>query len=302
MSGLDFRPSRRALLAGSAATVAIGALSGCTTIKNVYGSVFKSDVSASPAPMTTAKTGIQLYTIRSEMAKDVPGSLKKLADIGYQELEFAGYFGHSPDEIKKMVADLGMTAPSSHMQRYPDLPPGPQAMIDDALTAGHEWLVWAWFPPEERTPIEKWKQHADLFNSFGARCAKAGLKFAYHNHNFEFDMVDGQRPYDVLMANTDPAVVHFELDMYWCEKGGANILETMKKYADRIAMVHVKDMLPNGDMTDVSLGTIPFADIFATPGTAKIAHYFVENDDTKTPFESAAISQKALSKILAGLG
>ena len=105
--------------------------------------------------------------------------------------------------------------------------------------------------------------HADVFNSFGAQCAKAGLKFAYHNHNFEFEAVDGQRPYDVLMAATDPAVVHFELDMYWCKKGGADIVETMTRYSDRITMVHVKDMLPNGDMTDVGLGTIPFARRFS---------------------------------------
>jgi sugar phosphate isomerase/epimerase len=287
---------RRAVLMGGAA--AIGALGGCGTVAPIFERKPKPAVAMAD---THPKTGLQLYTVRSKMQEDMPGTLKKVADTGYKEVEFAGYFGHGPAEIKKMVADLGMTAPSAHIQRAPDAPPGPQAMIDDALTAGHEWLVWPWFPPEERTPIGKWKEHADTFNTFGALCAKSGLKFAYHNHDFEFQPLDGQRPYDVLMANTDPKVVHFELDMYWCKKGGADLVDTLTKYAERIKMVHVKDMLPNGEMTDVGLGIIPFAAIFAAPGTAKIEHYFVENDDTKTPFESIAISEKALAAILAGL-
>jgi sugar phosphate isomerase/epimerase len=103
------------------------------------------------------------------------------------------------------------------------------------------------------------------------------------------------------MQNTDAGLVQFELDMYWAKKGGQDLAALMAKHQPRIVMVHVKDMLPSGAMTDVGLGTIPFAQLLAAPAARPIEHYFVENDDTTTPFESAATSCKALTQILAGL-
>ena len=268
------------------------------------GAVFMAaSISPKGAPMTAGrnrKPGLQLYTIRSEMQKDVPGSLKRVAQTGYREVEFAGYFGHTPAEIRTMVADLAMTAPSSHVP-LDAIRGKPAQLIADAKEAGHQYLVLAWIPPEERATVEMWKRHADLLNSFGAQCKGAGLRLAYHNHDFEFTPVGGQLPYDILMQNTDPAIVQFELDMYWAKKGGQDLNALFARHAGRIVMVHVKDMLPNGEMTDVGLGTIPFAQILAEPAARPVAHYFVENDDTKTPFESIATSCKALTQMLAGL-
>jgi sugar phosphate isomerase/epimerase len=262
-----------------------------------------ASAAARGAQMTTArnrKPGLQLYTIRSEMQKDVPGSLKRVAQIGYKEVEFAGYFDHKPPEIRKMVADLGLTAPSLHVP-LDAIRAKPAQLITDAQQAGHHYLVLAWIPPEERTTAEMWKRHAALLNSFGAQCKAAGLRFAYHNHDFEFTPVGELLPYDILMQSTDPAVVQFELDMYWAKKGGQDLNALFAKRDRRIAMVHVKDMLPNGEMTDVGLGTIPFAQVLGAPPAASVEHYFVENDDTKTPFQSIATSCKALTHILAGL-
>jgi sugar phosphate isomerase/epimerase len=146
-----------------------------------------------------------------------------------------------------------------------------------------------------------WKRHAALLDSFGAQCKAAGLRLAYHNHDFEFAPVGGVLPYDMLAQNTDPAAVQFELDMYWAKKGGQDLNALFAGHSGRIVMVHVKDMLPNGEMTDVGLGTIPFAQILAQPAAQSVQHYFVENDDTKTPFESIATSCTALTKIVAGL-
>ena len=276
--------SRRQMLASAAATVALSS-------------------ATKGAPMTAArnrKAGLQLYTIRSEMQKDVPGSLKRVAQTGYKEVEFAGYFGHAPAEIRKFIADLGMTAPSSHVP-IDAIRGKPAQLIADGKQAGHQYLVLAWIPPEERSTIDLWKRHAALLNTFGAQCRAAGLRLAYHNHDFEFTSIGSQLPYDILMQSTDPAVVQFELDMYWAKKGGQDLNALFAKHAGRIVMVHVKDMLPNGEMTDVGLGTIPFAQILSQPAARAVEHYFVENDDTKTPFESIATSCKALTRILAEL-
>jgi sugar phosphate isomerase/epimerase len=284
--------SRRALLGGGAALAAMSLVGS--------GAMAAAKKAAMIATSRNRKPGIQLYTIRSEMQKDVPGSLKKMADVGYKEVEFAGYFGHSPAEIRKMVADLGLTAPSSHIQGVTFID-DPQQTIDAALAAGHQWLVLPWVKPELRTTIDQWKTIADICNKFAVHCQAAGLRFGYHNHDFEFAPIGGVLPYDVLMQSTDPALVQFELDMYWAKRGGQDLASLMAKHRGRMVMVHVKDMLPNGAMTDVGLGDIPFAQLLAAPAATPIEHYFVENDDTTTPFESAAISCKALTQILAGL-
>ena len=279
------RPSRRELLATAAAAMAMPAAAA----KGVQMSAVRN-----------RKPGLQLYTIRSEMQKDVPGSLKRVAQTGYKEVECAGYFGHTPADIRKMVADLAMTAPAAHLQDATFID-NPQKTIDEALAAGHQFLVLAWVRPEMRSTIEQWKAIADTCNTFAAHCKAAGLRFAYHNHDFEFAPIDGVLPYEILMQSTDPATVQFELDMYWAKKGGQDMNALFAKHAGRIVMVHVKDMLLNGEMTDVGLGTIPFAQILAAPAAQSVEHYFVENDNTRTPLESIATSCKALTKILAEL-
>jgi len=246
------------------------------------------------------KAGIQLYTLRAAMAENIAGTLKRVAAIGYAELEFAGYFGKRPSEIRRMVADLGMTAPSSHIDalaaRNEPLP-----LIDGALEAGHKFLVIAWTRPETRKTLDDWKAWADVCNRFAAECHKAGLRFCYHNHNFEFQPVEGQLPYDLLLARTDPALVQFELDLYWAKLAGADLGTLLSQHRGRIPMCHVKDMSASGAMADVGQGTIDFKALFARPDIAPFEHYFFENDDAKSPFESAEISYKALNTILESL-
>ena len=249
---------------------------------------------------TRAKAGIQLYTLRAAMAKDVAGTLKRVAGIGYAELEFAGYFGKRPSEIRRMVADLGMTAPSSHVDALAARD-APLPLIDGALEAGHKILVIAWTPPETRKTLDDWKAWADVCNRFAAACHKTGLRFCYHNHNFEFQPVEGQLPYGLLLSRTDPALVQFELDLYWAKLGGADLGTLLSQHRGRIPMCHVKDMTASGAMADVGQGTIDFKALFARPDIAPFEHYFFENDDAKSPFESAEISYKALNAILDSL-
>jgi sugar phosphate isomerase/epimerase len=174
-------------------------------------------------------------------------------------------------------------------------------LIDGALEAGHKFLVIAWTPPETRQTSDHWKAWADVCNRFASQCHAAGLLFCYHNHNFEFQPVGGELPYDILLKRTDPSLVQFELDLYWAKLGGADLGALLSQHRGRFPMCHVKDMTASGAMADIGQGTIDFKVLFARPDIAPFEHYFFENDDAKSPFESAEISYKALTGILDSL-
>lgn len=246
------------------------------------------------------RVGLQLYTVRDAMQKDVPGTLARVAQIGYKEVEFAGYFGHSPTEIRELVKKNGLTAPSSHVA-YPESDDAWKKTVDDAKTAGHQYVTIAWTPEDKRTGPDAWKRIADTYNKAGRIAKSAGLHFAYHNHDYELAKSGSVVPLDVLFQNTDPSLVTFEMDLYWMVHGGADPLAYMKKYPGRVGMVHVKDAKADAEksMTEVGNGTIPFAKIFAWDAAhgAHIKHYFVEQDTSADPLASIAISYKNLANL-----
>lgn len=277
-----FALSRRGLLSGGAA-LSVLALSGCG----------RGGAGAKAA----RPIGIQLYTVRAEMAKDVPGTLKQIADIGYKEVEFHDYFGTAPAEIKKMVADLGMTAPSVHLNAL-EMRENPEPLLAAAKEAGHDFALIAWLPPEERQTIDQYKAWTDVYNSLGEQCRDIGLRFAYHNHNFEFAPIDGVVPYDVVLERTDPSLVQFELDFYWVEKAGAKIEDVLAKAPGRFPLCHIKDMDSSGEMADVGDGIIDFAAILSNKAISNFEHYYVERDDAPAPFDSAKASFIGLEHIM----
>jgi sugar phosphate isomerase/epimerase len=261
---------------------------------------FTLDNSAHAAPAGARQAGIQLYTLRAAMQQDVPGTLERVAGIGYRTMEFAGYFGHKPDEIGRLLSGLGLAAPSSHIGAL-DARDAPMPLIEGALAAGHKFLVIAWTPPETRKTLDDWKAWADICNRFAGECAKAGLSFCYHNHDFEFRAIDGRLPYDVLLERTNSALVGFELDLYWARLGGADLGRLLSAHRGRFPMCHVKDMAADGTMADIGQGTIDFAGLFARSDIYPFRYYFFENDTAKNPWESAGISYKALTRILDSL-
>ena len=250
------------------------------------------------------KVGLQLYTLRDQMEKDLPGTLARVAQIGYKEVEFAGYFGRSPNEIRQLLAKNHLTAPSSHVG-YPEDWSAWDKTVADARAAGHQYVTVAWTPDEKRNRPGGFKAVADDFNKAGAAARKAGLRFAYHNHDYELKAPNGgELPFDTLLKNTDPKLVTYEMDLYWMTKGGHDPLEYFRKYPGRITLVHVKDATaaPALDMADVGKGTIDFPKIFAYDAAhgSHIAHAFVERDDaTKLPdpFASVATSYAYLAKM-----
>lgn len=270
---------------------------------------------AAPSAHEIKKVGLQLYTVRSEMPKDFEGTIAKVAATGYKEVEFAGYFGHSPKEVRSIVDKNGLSSPSTHIpydvveNKWPET-------LEAAHTIGHEYIVCPWLDEKQRN-ADGWKRAAELFNKAGEASKKAEIQFCYHNHSFEFAPVDGlggKLAYDYLLDATDRKFVKMEMDLCWISVAAKDPISYFDKYPGRFPLVHVKDYVydPNatssyagatgsvefkGRLADVGKGTIDFKRIFAASEKGGIKHYFVENDDAKKPFEDIKISYDYLSDL-----
>lgn len=234
------------------------------------------------------RVGLQLYTLRAEMAQDFEGTLARVAEIGYKEMEFAGYFGKSPSEVRRILDQNGLTSPASHIQLQTiqnDL----EETIETAAALGQKYIVVPILPADQRS-IADFQRSAETMNKAGEVCKAAGIKMGYHNHSFEFELTDGQLPYDVLLAETEPDLVDMELDLFWIRNAGVDPLNYFQNHPGRFSMVHVKDMDTHGRMVDVGSGDINFAEIFSHADTAGIEHFFVEHDRPGNGLASVAVS------------
>lgn len=259
-------------------------------------------ITAPRTPLTAHRSrlnriGLQLYTVRKAMQADVEGTIARVAATGYQEVEFAGYFGKSPTEIRAMLDRHGLSAPAVHVGSIaPDQWP---TSLEAAATIGHRYVVVPWIPAEERATLDGWKRVAENYNRIAAEARAAGLQFAYHNHDFEFVPVEGRIPFDVLLENTDPQLVQLEIDLYWITKGGQDPLRYFQRWPGRVPLVHVKDSAgpPGHRMVDVGAGKINFKKIFARREQAGIRHAFVEHDEPPDPFASIRASYEYLKRL-----
>jgi sugar phosphate isomerase/epimerase len=281
--------NRRSFLA----TLGVAAL-GCATGVPAS-SAFRG---GAPGSRTLSRVGLQLYTVRSAAAKDLPGTLARVAEIGYRDVEFAGYYGRSPQETRDLLTRYGLRAPSSHIP-FAELRGNWKKTLDDAKTIGHEYVTIPWLGDSERGSIDNWKRTANLFNQAAFDAKGAGLRFAYHNHDFEFRTVGGLVPFDVLLAETDPKLVSFEMDIYWVVRAGRDPLDYLARYPNRFTMLHAKDSAgaPAHEMVDVGRGTIDFKRILAEGTRIGVEHVFVEHDNPADPFASIANSYQHLSKL-----
>jgi len=249
--------------------------------------------SSAASPGSLPAIGLQLYTIRSVLEDDFRGAMEQVAAIGYDEVEFAGYYDRSPEEIGALLSDLDLAAPAAHVPLR-RIRKTPDAVIETAKAIGHQYIVCPYLAEGERESLDNYKQVAKEFSVFGERCAEADLQFAYHNHDFEFTAMDGTRPYDVLLAETDPEYVQMELDLYWVVEAGQDPLGYIEQDPARYPLCHVKDRGPEGGMTSVGAGTIDFATLFRT---AQFTHSFVEHDDPDDPMQSIEASYQTLSQL-----
>jgi sugar phosphate isomerase/epimerase len=242
------------------------------------------------------RVGVQLYTIRGEMERDFAGSLAHVARIGYREVEFAGYFGHTPAQVHELLEANGLTAPGAHVA-LERLRTELGTVIEEAKVVGHDYIVCPALPEKERDP-DGYAHLVEALHGAGKAARPAGVGIAYHNHNFDFaPFPDGSRPYDYLLAHLDPHLVRLELDLFWAFKGGADPLDLFRRAPGRFPMVHVKDMDAAGGMTDVGKGTIDWARIFGEHRRAGIQHYFVEHDEPADPWATVTASYEYLRQL-----
>jgi sugar phosphate isomerase/epimerase len=286
--GLDRRAFLRAALTSTAALGAVGGLAPIAGADELERGGHGHGWHRIPRE----RIGVQLYTLRSIIEADVEGTLQAVADIGYAEVELAGLYGLTAQEFRAILDRVGLRAISSHIGL--DVIRGDfDAAIADALVLGQEWIICPWVPPELRTP-EEYRRMADDFTAAAIACRRAGLQFGYHNHDFDFDVVDGVRLFDILARRTDRRLVDFELDLYWAHVAGVDPLSLFRRYPRRFPLFHVKDADEEGFFADVGEGVIDFARIFRRRALSGTRHWIVENDQPDEPIDSIADSYENL--------
>lgn len=294
-------------------------LPACTTQEN-KAPTSENETTPSPTAASSGQPlrpiGMQLYSVKDVIEGDLKGTLQKIAAFGYQEIEsYPGqkghYFGLKPQEFSTMISDMGMTLVSSHVGsgtrdgkaeswRQATLLTHFDELVEKAAETGQPYLTCSWMDESLRTSPDELKRTAELFNQVGETCKKAGLQFAYHNHDFEFEKVGDTMLYDFMLDNTDQDLVQWEMDMYWVVAGGQDPITYLKKYPNRFPLGHVKDM-DKQDKTknaDIGQGSIDYVKILEVAKEAGMKHFLVEQETfTSTSLEAMQEGYEYLSEI-----
>ncbi|HEX6908998.1 MAG TPA: sugar phosphate isomerase/epimerase [Longimicrobium sp.] len=242
------------------------------------------------------RIGVQLYTVRDRMRADVAGTLRAVAALGYAEVETAGLFDLAPERFREALDAAGLVSPAGHYS-IDDLRREPEPVLATARTLGQQWAVVPWLAEGERN-AEGYRRVAADLNRFGAAGRHHGVRIAWHNHDFEFaPLPGGGTGFDILVAETDPALVDLELDVYWAVQGRQDPAALVARHPGRTRLCHVKDMAGVGGartMVDVGQGAIDFASILTAGREAGLAHFFVEHD---TPADSLASIRNSIQHL-----
>jgi len=252
--------------------------------------------------------GIQLYAVKDSLAADPAATLCRLREIGYREVESAGFAGLTARDFRRLLDDNALVAPSAHLDFS-----NPAAAFDDAHALGAQYAasgsLRALIPGAHNggMTLEEAHRTAELASHLGEQARRAGLQYVYHNHNFEFASQGDTIAYDVLLAETDPALVQFEIDCGWMVVGGRNPIDYFKRYPGRFPMIHVKDFLPLPDPfagasgappgAELGHGIIDYRPIFAAAEKAGLKHYFVEQEGPFTRMSQLEAARQAYDYI-----
>jgi sugar phosphate isomerase/epimerase len=253
--------------------------------------------------------GLQLYTVRDHMDKDLEGTLKRVAEIGYRVVELGSveFYGKKPAELRRILADHGLTAISTHFtesQLKSDL----EKHIAEAKECGITFVVLASLDEQDRKSLDAVKRDAEWFNQIGKSVREAGCRFNYHGHNFDYAAVGGAVVYDELIRRTDPKLVNFELDCFWCVRAGKDPADYFHRFPGRFPQLHIKDLKPGyppttgegrpGAFTEVGQGVIDWKKIFKAALEGGMKHFYVEQDECdRDSLESAKISYTYLHNL-----
>lgn len=270
--------------------------------------------SASVKKRKIEKVGIQSYTLREALAEDFIGTFQMIKDVGYDYVELNGrnLANHTPQELRRILDDIGLPAPATHVN-YDDLANRPQFLADQANILGCKYVVLPWISENERG-VDDYKRHASMLNQAAEALGESGVRLAYHNHQFElFDLGGGQTGMDILLNETDPKTVDFELDFFWAALGGIDIPALFKEYAGRFKLCHIKDLAGDGSalrtssdymkivntlMVNVGDGQLPFETYFALNDISGMEYFIAEHDSPRKPFkQSIQTSHDAIRKM-----
>lgn len=259
-------------------------------------------------PSFKGPLGLQLYSLRDYFAKDVPGTLDKVRDLGFKYVELAGTYGMSPEQFKAELESRGLTAVSGHYP-YAQFKNDPESIAAEAKALGLKYAGCAWIDHDgDNFDEAKAREAIDVFNKAGAVLAKSGIKFFYHTHGYEFRPYADGTLFDLMMKGTDPDKVAYEMDVFWVAHGGEQPARLMEKYPGRFEMTHLKDM-KRGTQTglftggtdktnDVSLGTgqIEFVPLLKAAEATGVKYHFIE-DESPTVLEQIPVTLKYLEQV-----
>ncbi|MBN6036318.1 sugar phosphate isomerase/epimerase [Amycolatopsis sp. 195334CR] len=283
---VDRNLSRRSMLRGAAGAAAVGgamlALPGVASAGGGHGH------GHGHGSIPLHRISVQLYTLRSLLEKDLDGTLGALSDIGFRNVEMAGTYGRSAAEFRKILDKHRLRATSSHIGIDGDV----NKLIEDAKTLGHRYSAVPW--AKYATKAE-WQAFAERLDKASRAFAKAGIQFGYHNHDHEFALVEGVRPFDILAKGTSSRYTHFEVDLYWAVVAGVDPVKLFREQRGRVLQYHVKDRGADGGWADVGTGNIDFRKIF--DGTPGIREYIVEHDNPADPLKTAKVGFDYLRKV-----
>ena len=258
------------------------------------------------APRPQPRLGVQLYTVRRQAEADLPPLLKQIRTIGYDEVEtYWNVYSHPAKQLRSMIIDAGLRVPSGHFD-YAGLPD----KLEYAKELGVSFVVCPILPENLRTSADAFHRVADQFNQWGERARSMGMRFGFHNHNYEFRSLEGTTGYQILVERTDPKLVCFEADCYWLTQAGQDPVAMLEKLGKRVRMLHLKDRKPGAatsqelnkaaeHFTEVGNGSINWKKVLSTAEKLEIEHLFVEQDESeRPPLESLRISYRNLSDLL----
>ncbi|MEV0796121.1 sugar phosphate isomerase/epimerase [Kribbella sp. NPDC050281] len=238
--------------------------------------------------------GMHLYTMRDVLAEDYPGTLKRLAGIGYRTIGVSGRFDHSAEEIRSFADDAGLSIVLEHIG-YTRMADDWDSALAGVKTLGGKWVVVPSIPSELHS-VEGFRTAAAAFTEAGKAARDAGLKLLFHNHGRDFDSVDGQILFDILL-DVDPELLGFEFDLYWAVEGGQDPAQYFQENPGRFPALHVKDMAADGSWEDVGAGKLDFAAMFAHASEGGVEQWLVEHDKPTDAWHSAERSYRGLTEL-----
>lgn len=247
--------------------------------------------------------GLQLWSIREAAGEDLLGTIEKVAEMGYDAAQFAGFGDHTAEEVKAKMDEVGIKAAGAHVQ-LEELENNLEATLKFHETIDNDLIIVPFLAEERRTTKEDYEKIAEILEEIGAKLRTKGFTLAYHNHDFEFDQFDGQTGFEIIFGKTDPNHVKMELDCYWVAYAGYDPIDVIEKHDDRVVSLHIKDKRSEGDgyvSTELGTGTLPLAS-YVEKGKAVSAKWFVVEQEffTKDPLDSAAENAKVLKGIVSG--